>query len=109
VFRSLEAELCRAAGIVTTQTIIVNGKTKTILRHTARPHDLRHTYASVLVSGGKSLELIGSLSGHSKASTVMRYAHLHLQTQRDAVETAASIFAPAGQGAEVIKHPKVAS
>jgi integrase len=101
------ARLCRAAGIVTTETITVNGKTRTILKHTARPHDLRHTYASVLVSGGKSLELVGALLGHSQPATTARYAHLHLQTQREATETAASIIAPKGQGAEIIKHPKV--
>jgi integrase len=103
------AELCRAAGIVTTETITVNGRTRTIITHTARPHDLRHTYASVLVSGGKSLELVGALLGHSQPATTARYAHLHLDAQREAVETAASIIAPSGQGAEILKHPKAAS
>ncbi|MGZ9107267.1 MAG: tyrosine-type recombinase/integrase [Micavibrio sp.] len=41
-----------------------------------RLHDLRHTYASILLSGGSSLEIIGRLLGHTQAQTTMRYAHL---------------------------------
>jgi integrase len=104
------AELCRAAGIVTTETKIgANGKTRTIVKHSARPHDLRHTHASILASAGASLPLIGALLGHSQASSTQRYSHLHLDAQRRAAETAASIIAPSGQGAEILKHPKAGS
>ncbi len=41
-----------------------------------RIHDLRHTFASLLVSGGASLEMIGKLLGHSQMQTTQRYAHL---------------------------------
>ena len=41
-----------------------------------RIHDLRHTFASLLVSGGASLEMIGRLLGHSQMQTTQRYAHL---------------------------------
>ena len=41
-----------------------------------RIHDLRHTFASLLVSGGASLEMIGKLLGHSQMRTTQRYAHL---------------------------------
>ena len=41
-----------------------------------RIHDLRHTFASPLVSGGASLEMIGRLLGHSQFGTAQRYADL---------------------------------
>ena len=41
-----------------------------------RIHDLRHTFASLLVSGGASLEMIGKLLGHTQIGTTQRYAHL---------------------------------
>lgn len=39
-------------------------------------HDLRHTFASHLVSNGVSLEVIGKLVGHTNSRTTQRYAHL---------------------------------
>jgi integrase len=41
-----------------------------------RIHDLRHTFASLLVSGGMSLPMIGRLLGHTQVQTMQRYAHL---------------------------------
>jgi integrase len=41
-----------------------------------RVHDLRHTYASILVSGGVSLTVIEQLLGHTQQATTARYAHL---------------------------------
>lgn len=53
-----------------------------VIRSTAglddvRIHDLRHSFASIAVSGGASLPIIGALLGHADASTTQRYAHLH--------------------------------
>jgi integrase len=42
----------------------------------ARIHDLRHTFASVAVSNGQSLSMIGKLLGHTQVQTTARYAHL---------------------------------
>lgn len=39
-------------------------------------HDLRHTFASILVSNGIGLEVIGKLVGHSNIRTTQRYVHL---------------------------------
>ena len=41
-----------------------------------RFHDLRHSYASVAVTSGMNLPLIGRLLGHTRAETTQRYAHL---------------------------------
>ncbi len=51
-------------------------------------HDLRHSFASIAVSGGASLPIIGALLGHSDSATTQRYAHLHddpLKAASDAV------------------------
>lgn len=50
-----------------------------------RIHDLRHTFASLLASGGASLAIIGKLLGHTQAKTTQRYAHLAEQPLRDGV------------------------
>lgn len=42
-----------------------------------RLHDLRHSFASVAVSDGASLPIIGALLGHTDSATTQRYAHLH--------------------------------
>ena len=51
-----------------------------------RLHDLRHSFASILVSAGASLSLIGQLLGHTQVQTTQRYAHLFDEPMRDAAE-----------------------
>ena len=56
-----------------------------------RVHDLRHSFASQLVSSGASLPLIGALLGHSNPNTTARYSHLFDDPQRAAVEKVGAI------------------
>ncbi len=77
---------------------------KAALLPDVRIHDLRHSYASVAVSGGMSLPLIGSLLGHREHSTTQRYAHLADDPRLAAADAVAATIAArmAGGGAEVI-------
>jgi integrase len=59
-----------------------------------RIHDLRHTFASLLVSGGASLEMIGKLLGHTQMQTTQRYAHLLDAPLREGVNAVAGVFRP---------------
>ena len=70
----------------------------------ARMHDLRHTFASHLVSSGFSLPTIGRLLGHTEPRTTDRYAHLADSPIREATTRYAGIIgaALAEQDAEVI-------
>ena len=52
-----------------------------------RIHDLRHSFASFLVSAGYNLPMVGALLGHSQPATTARYAHLLDTAQRAATET----------------------
>lgn len=49
-----------------------------------RPHDLRHSAASLLISNGASLAVVGSVLGHSTPATTARYAHLMRDAQKEA-------------------------
>jgi integrase len=71
------SQICKAAGI-----------------RGLRIHDLRHSYASTLVSRGFSLPVIGALLGHSQPQTTARYAHLFHDSLREATERAGAILAP---------------
>jgi integrase len=88
---------CKAAGLVEATT--VQGKRGPITRYrpTVRTHDLRHSYASHLVSSGASLEVVGKLLGHTQAQTTMRYAHLQDESLRTATNRFGDIFSEAKQ------------
>jgi site-specific recombinase XerD len=52
----------------------------------ARIHDLRHTFASILVNKGVSLQVAGKLLGHSDTRTTERYSHLINATLKQATD-----------------------
>lgn len=58
----------------------------------ARIHDLRHTFASVAVSNGQSLPMIGKLLGHTQVQTTARYAHLANQPVLQAANDVSTII-----------------
>lgn len=58
-----------------------------------RAHDLRHGFASMLVSGGRSLYEVQQILGHSDPKVTMRYAHLSSKTLQ-AAANAASVIVP---------------
>jgi integrase len=64
-----------------------------------RVHDLRHSFASALASGGASLPLIGALLGHATPATTARYAHLHSDPLREATERVGAVIVNAGKAA----------
>jgi integrase len=53
-----------------------------------RIHDLRHTFASRVISTTGSLYVTGQLLGHTQAQTTARYAHLLDDVLREATERA---------------------
>ena len=56
-----------------------------------RLHDLRHGFASLLVSGGRSLYEVQQILGHSDPKVTMRYAHLSARALQDAANAASVI------------------
>jgi site-specific recombinase XerD len=78
------ARICKAAGI-----------------QNLRRHDLRHSFASNVISAGFTLSDVGALLGHTTAQTTMRYAHLTNTRLREATEAAGKAV---GQSA---KRPRV--
>ncbi|MGC2044659.1 MAG: site-specific integrase, partial [Pseudolabrys sp.] len=67
------------------------GKPVMIPQPSVRLHDLRHSFASILVSAGASLPLIGQMLGHTQPQTTARYAHLYDDPLRKAAETVGEV------------------
>ena len=63
-----------------------------------RVHDLRHSFASLLINQGRSLYEVQSILGHTQVKTTQRYAHLANQTLLEAANVASlavgSAFTP---------------
>jgi TRAP-type C4-dicarboxylate transport system substrate-binding protein len=64
-----------------------------------RRHDLRHSFASTVISKGFGLADVGALLGHTRAQTTMRYAHLLPSRLREATEAAGKLLS-------VKRHPR---
>ena len=98
------ASLCRKAGLGVLSEmkgrdgkpmIGKNGKPIMKWHPSARIHDLRHSYASVLISSGTPLAVIGQMLGHTQVQTTLRYSHLFDDPLRKAAETVGNYVTPA--------------
>jgi integrase len=104
-------QVCKRAGLA--EGITLKGKRRKITRWKPllRIHDLRHTFASHLVSKGTSLQIVGKLIGHTQIATTMRYAHLADSALRDATNTFGDIFSATSApqaSLQVVESPKAA-
>ena len=70
-----------------------------------RIHDLRHSFASVGVSAGHGLPIVGKLLGHSDASSTARYAHFDADPVRRASNSIAASIAAAMDGKSCTEVP----
>ena len=57
-----------------------------------RIHDLRHTYASILIQNGVTLYEVQKLLGHSSPNMTQRYAHLNPNNLRQIVNNLPGLF-----------------
>lgn len=96
------ADACIAAGIVTMETVKGPRGERVEVKPSARIHDLRHTYASLLASSGKSLPIIGALLGHSQPATTARYSHLMDDPLREATDSIGALVMPSKPSAEIV-------
>jgi site-specific recombinase XerD len=57
-----------------------------------RVHDLRHSFASLLVNSGRTLHELQHILGHTQVKTTQRYAHLSQDTLLDAANGSKQSF-----------------
>jgi integrase len=57
-----------------------------------RIHDLRHSFASLAISAGVPLKVVGGLLGHSAVATTNRYAHLYDDDLRTAADKVSALI-----------------
>ena len=57
-----------------------------------RPHDLRHTYASISLMHGETVLTIGRLLGQDHPGTTLKYTNFADAAAREAVDTVSSVL-----------------
>ena len=57
-----------------------------------RPHDLRHTYASIALMHGETVLTIGRLLGHDHPETTLKYTNFADAAAREAIDTVSPVF-----------------
>lgn len=58
-----------------------------------RLHDIRHTYASLAITTGETVPVVGRLLGHNDSETTLKYIHLAETTARDAADMMGTFLA----------------
>jgi integrase len=69
-----------------------------------RIHDLRHSFASFLINGGRSLYEVQNLLGHSSSRMTERYAHLDSKTTLSAARAADAMLGSLLEGNSIHSH-----
>jgi integrase len=86
-------QVCRASGLAIAEKIAgKRGKLLSVWKPTVRIHDLRHTFASHLVSAGASLHQVGKLLGHTNPATTARYAHVDNAALKKTTDTFGNVY-----------------
>ena len=65
-----------------------------------RLHDLRHSFASMLINSGRTIYEVQRILGHSDTKVTERYAHLDQRTLQEAANSASVAIRGATEGAE---------
>ena len=71
-----------------------------------RFHDLRHTAATHMVTGGVDLVTVAEILGHADIKMTMRYAHPTPENKRKAVNVLEAVFSQKRQSGEIIRSPE---
>lgn len=69
-----------------------------------RIHDLRHTFASLLIKDGHSLAFVQKALGHSRPEVTARYAHLKDEATRAAFDHVGAIYSGKAKPAPALAH-----
>lgn len=68
-------------------------------------HDLRHTFATILISEGADIVTVSKLMGHSSPSVTMDvYSHLLKKTAKEASDIFERIFAPKNTDSTAVQY-----
>jgi integrase len=66
-----------------------------------RPHDLRHSFATLMLTAGVNPKVVAEMLGHSNVNmTLNRYSHVLPDMQRDAVDALARLLVRVAEEAE---------
>jgi len=70
-----------------------------------RIHDLRHSCASIAISHGVPLAVVGAMLGHTQAATTFRYAHIANEALANAAKAIGEVVTAASVG-RVVSYPR---